>query len=316
MKNLKIKYSTPQEILYSVCLAAWTLCSQYLSRFTDLKAFYTAPFVAGMFDAIQAAKQLPGSRQTTAARKVARINLSNATRQVLVNWQLLKVYITEAFDKDLVQTKLEAAGASLYSKASDGNWSAVRSLIDTANSFIAANIDELTNGENMPANFQDTFQSAGSNCIELSEIFAQADLAKEMATSIKIAANNAIYTSVIEMLKDGQQIFKQDAALKRQFTFSYLVSLYQGVGSASLRGTVVNSLGLPIQGVTILSADGKYKATTNAKGKYRINRIAEGTYTFTATCPGYAPVEQEITFAAGTASKADFEMVNQMKKVA
>lgn len=117
MKETKSQYGTPQEILYSVCLAAWSLCSDNLQRFTALKAFYTDVFIADAVAAVQAAKQRPESRQTLAARKEARINLVNATRQVQANWQLLKVYITKTFGKDLVKTKLEAADSTLYTKA-------------------------------------------------------------------------------------------------------------------------------------------------------------------------------------------------------
>jgi Carboxypeptidase regulatory-like domain len=312
----RAQYNTPKEVLYSVCMAAWNLCSEHRQKFTGLKPLYTSAFVAGAIDAVQAAKQLPESLQTLATCKVARINLTNSNKQVLANWQLLKRYIIRAFDKDLVKTKLEEAGASLYNKAYDDNWIAVRCLIEAANSFIAANLDELTAGENMPPAFQETFLTGGNNCTECSTLFAQANMQRELTTSIKAAANNNIYKAVMNMLKDGQQIFKDDEAVKRQFTFIYLVFIFRGEGSASLKGYATNNLSQPIQGATILSADGKYKATTNAKGHYRISRIAEGTYTFTATCPGYAPIEQRITSAAGTASKANFEMVNQMKKVA
>ncbi|MGH2647671.1 MAG: carboxypeptidase regulatory-like domain-containing protein [Ginsengibacter sp.] len=316
MKQQKVNYGVPQEILYSVCLAAWNLCSQYLDQFTALKAYYTGAFVTDALQAVQDAKQLPESRQTVAYRKEARINLANATRQVQDNWQLLKVYITKAFDADMVKTKLEAAGSALYAKASVDNWSAVRSLIDTANTFISGNLDALTANNNMPAAFQPSFSEDGTACIELSVIYARVTMEKQMATSVKVDANNVIYASAIEMLKDGQQIFKDDAATKKQFTFSYLVSLYQGEGSASLKGYIVNNLNVPIEGVTIVSLDGKYTATTNSKGYYRITRIAEGTYTFNVTCTGYNPLVQIISFAAGTASKGDFEMANQMKKVA
>ena len=291
MKTKKNQYNTPQEILYSVCLFAWNLCSQHLPKFTSLKALYTPAFVADAIDAVQAAKQLPETRQTLASQKVARINLINATKQVLINWQLLKVYITQAFDKDLVKTKLEAAGASLYGKATDDNWTAVRSLIEAGNNFIAANIDELAADENMPTAFQDTFLTAGNNCIELSTVFAQASMQKEAATSNKVEANNAIYQALMEMLKDGQQIFKDDEAIQKQFTFSHLVSVFQGEGSASLKGYVTTSLGMPVEGGAITSASGKYIATTNAKGYYKINRVAEGAYTFIISCPGYAPIE-------------------------
>ncbi|KAA9036504.1 carboxypeptidase regulatory-like domain-containing protein [Ginsengibacter hankyongi] len=316
MKTSKNNYSAPQEILYSVCNAAWYLCSQYLTRFTALNAFYTEAFVANALQAVQDAKALPDSRQTLAARKEARINLSNATRQVQANWQLLKVYITKAFAADMVATKLEAAGGSLYAKASVDNWSAVRSLIDTANGFIANNLADLAANENMPATFPALFKTDGDNCIELSVIYAQANMEKEAATRARIDANNAIYAGVMEMLKDGQQIFKDDLATKKQFTFSYLVLMYQAGGSASLKGYIINSDNLPIEGVTIASQDGKYFATTDAKGYYRITRIAEGTYQFSITCPGYNPLVQTISFAAGTASKGDFEMTNEMTKAA
>ncbi len=72
---------------------------------------------------------------------------------------------------------------------------------------------------------------------------------------------------------------------------------------------------MPIEGVVIQSQDMKYTAIINEKGYYRISRVAEGTYTFNVTCPGYSPLMQVITFAAGTASKGNFAMENQMMKV-
>jgi hypothetical protein len=316
MKPIKKIYSIPQEILYTVCVAAWNLCRQNLSKFTSLKALYTQAFITSSLEAVQTAKRLPEIRQTIAARKEARINLINATRQVRNNWQVLKVYITKAFEESMVKAKLDAAGAALYIRASLDNWSAVRSLIDTANTFIAGNLDELTANGNMPADFQATFKASGDACIDLSVIYSKANMEKEAATSVKVDANNAIYASAMEMLKDGQQIFKDDAIMKRQFTFTYLVRMHRGEGSASLRGYIVNSLNQPVAGAVILSQDQKYTGTTNEKGYYRISRIAEGTYTFTITCPGYTPIVHTITLAPGTISRADFEMTDVLKEVA
>ncbi len=316
MKEMKSNYGTPQQILYSVCLAAWDLCNGYLPQFSALKSLYTEAYITSAVAAVQAAKQLPESRQTVAARKEARISLANAARQVLHNWQLLKVYITQAFDADMVKAKLEEAGSALYAKASSDNWSAIGNLIDMANAFITNNLEPLTANNNMPETFPVVFSEDGIACINLSVTFAQVDMEKEMATAVKIEANNAIYETAMDMLKDGQQIFKENAPVKRQFTFSYLTSLYQGEGSASLKGYIVNALNQPVEGVIIQSQDLKYTATTNAKGYYRISRVAEGTYTFNITCPGYSPLVQAITFAAGIASKGDFEMENLMAKVA
>jgi hypothetical protein len=226
------------------------------------------------------------------------------------------VYIIKAFEESLVKTMLDAAGATLYARASLDNWSAVRSLIDTANIFIASNLAELTANGNMPADFQTTFKASGDACIDLSVIYPKANMEKEMATSVKVDANNAVYASAIEMLKDGQLIFKDDVMMKKQFTFDYLVRMHRGEGSASLKGYIVNSLNQPVAGAVVLSQDQKYTGTTDGRGYYRISRIAEGTYTFTISCPGYVPIVHTITFAVGTPKKGDFEMANAFKKVA
>jgi len=316
MKSKLRVYSTAEEILYTICLAAWNLCTEYLAQFAALKAIYTEAYIAAAIQEVEDAKKLPQLFQIVADRQEARIALVNATKQVQANWQLLKVYITAAFDADVVKTKLEAAGASLYTKASVRNWSAVRNLIETANTFITNNLDELTANQNMPASFPVTFNEDGISCINASVLFFNLSTQKQMATSARIDANNAIYTRVMEMMKGGQQIFKDDAATKKLFVFDYLVSVYKSEGSASLKGYVLNSLSQPIEGVVITSVDQKYTATTDATGRYRITRIAEGTYRFVVTCPGYAPVEQVITFTAGKATKANFALENLMMKVA
>ena len=316
MKEVNKAYNIPQEVLYTVCLAAWNLCREHINEFANLKGFYTEAYIDSALVAVQSAKQRPDLVQTIAERKQARINLVNAARKVQANWQVLKLYITKAFDKEMTEIMLEAAGAGLYAKASLCNWSAVRNLTDLANTFIAKNIESLTANENMPASFQARFQSDGENCVSLSTIFCNVDMKKEMFTSARIDANNAIYLSVIEMLKDGQQIFRDNAALKRQFIFRYLVSLYKSESAASLKGHVVTDLNQPIEGVTIISKDQKYTTTTDAKGYYSISRIAEGAYTFMLTCTGYSPLEQVITFSAGTAINANFKLSNLMKKAA
>lgn len=216
----------------------------------------------------------------------------------------------------MVKTKLIAAGSSVFRKASVDNWTAVRSLIDTANTFIANNLDSLMASENMPADFQTTFKAAGDNCIALSVIFAHINMEKEIATSIKTKANNGVYARMIEMLKDGQQIFKDNAEMKKQFTFRYLVSKQRGEHPARLRGRIVNTLNIPVEGAVIMSQDERYTATTDSKGQYHIRRIAAGTYTFTISCAGYETIVAAITCTAGIASRGDFEMTGILKKVA
>ena len=281
-----------------------------------LKGYYTEAFIAGAKESVQEARDLPGIYQTRSGRREARINLKTAARRVLDNWQLLKLYVTRAYDKEMVNTKLAQAGASLYNKASLSNWSAVRSLAFTADTFIRDNMEALMANNNMPESFPARCAADGDKLNELSMQFGRITMDKEMATQLKIDANDAIYESVIEMLKDGQQIFRYDAGIKKQFIFNYLVSLHRGEGSASLKGYITDELNLPVEGVIIISENEKYIATTDSKGYYRIPRIAEGTYAFNITRPGYQSIEKAIAFNAGTAVNADFIMKKQMQMVA
>jgi hypothetical protein len=118
------------------------------------------------------------------------------------------------------------------------------------------------------------------------------------------------------MLKDGQQIFRYDAIIKRQFIFNYLVSVHSGKGSASFSGYITDEVNHPVEGATIQSHNQKYTAIADSKGYYCISHIAEGTYVFNITRPGYEPVEQAFTFTAGTARKEDFIMKKHMQLVA
>jgi hypothetical protein len=234
----------------------------------------------------------------------------------MINWQLLKRYIIQAFDKNMVEVMLQAAGESFYKKATLYNWRAVRKLVDTSNVFVGQYLDALTSNGNMPAGFQTTFAAAGKNFMSLSESFFRIKMDKETATQKKLDANNAIYRNVIEMLKDGQQIFRNDFTAKNQFIFKNLVSMQRGEGSASLKGRIINSLNQPVEGITIQSQDEKYTATTDINGNYRITRIAAGTYTFLIAGEGYHSILQTITFAAGIGSRGDFVMEKEMQRVA
>jgi Carboxypeptidase regulatory-like domain len=196
------------------------------------------------------------------------------------------------------------------------NWSAVRSPAHTGDTFIRNNLEVLTANNNMPEDFQTKYAADGDKCIELSGEFGRINMDKEMATQLKIEANNAIYAGAIEMLKNGQQIFRYDTAIKKRFTFNYLVSVHRGEDSASLRGYINDELNLPVEGVIIIFQNQKYTTTADSKGYYRISRIAQGTYAFHIKRPGYQFIDQAIIFSAGTPGRGDFIMKKQMQMVA
>ena len=315
MKTDKSIFGTSASTLFKICNAAWGFCSDNLSDFTELKAIYTPEFVASALAAVQQAKDLPDSRTTIGERTTARKNLVKATDQVTANWRQLKIYIINAYDKDMTPVKLEMAGASLYQKAAYDNWNSVSQLINAANVFITNNLDALTANSNMPETFPQTFSTAGVSCSELSEFFSNMAVMKEQATGNRIEALNALYQSLMLMLRDGQHIFYNDKILRKQFVFAYLKSVYGDVRSANISGLITDASNLPVEGAVVAARDFQYIATTGSNGRYRM-RMAEGTYTITVSYPGYTPVEQVVTLSAGLGIRLNFELVNAMKKVA
>src|SRR6185312_14696654 len=103
-------YSCTKKLLYSICRTCWNSCSNYLTDFSNFKAFYTPQFVTGQLQAITDAEALPDSKQIIVARRNARVNLIAAADIVKTNWQNLKMYITKAYSKDLAPGMLDAAG--------------------------------------------------------------------------------------------------------------------------------------------------------------------------------------------------------------
>jgi hypothetical protein len=316
MKQPRKLFTCTQTLLYTLCAALWKSCSDYLSQFAALKAYYTTDYITAALKAVTDAQALPNSTAAIANRKYARTDLVNATTPVKNNWQLLKQYILAAYPIDMALNKLIAAGAPLYAKANIGRWSTVASLIATANDFIADNLDDLTANNNMPVGFQKIFEVAGEAWSDTSVIYFDADNAKKMAVNQKIEANNAICESVMAMVKDGQQIFKDNEAVKSLFVFSQQSEVRTGAGIAKLTGTITNEAKMPVIGATIVSKELNYKAITNEKGRFSINRILAGDYTFTISCPGYVSVDKTITLTAGKSGKFSLSLAMVMKKVA
>lgn len=118
------------------------------------------------------------------------------------------------------------------------------------------------------------------------------------------------------MLKDGQQIFKDDTAVKSLFVFDQQLASRKGAGSASLTGYIRNDSKLPVVGASIVSSELGYSAVTSSKGHFSIKRMMAGDYTITITMPGYAPFVQQVSLTSGVSTKVNVTLVSTMKKAA
>jgi hypothetical protein len=312
MKDVNRAYSCPMPVLYSLNRTAWNLCHENLADFAILKAKYTEQYIADALTAVDDAEKMKNLQNRDAGQKKNRIELGESAKQVCFNWQLLKRYMADAFAPSVQQAELQAAGAGYYFNAAAKNWTAVKSLILAANSFMHDNGSALTANDNMPASFVAKFRADGDRFIQLDTKRMEAANKNSLTTKDKVSANNAIYKSLIDMFADAQRVFTNNAPLRSQFTFGYMVNQVSGSGIGSIRGLISSSInGKAVDGVTITAIDEKYSAITNDKGRYNITRVAAGTYTFVFEKPGYESATQDVVVKPGTAATFDVVLTSE-----
>ena len=82
------------------------------------------------------------------------------------------------------------------------------------------------------------------------------------------------------MFLDGQEIFKFDETLRKQFTFDQVILLMSGGGVAGLKGYVTkeNTM-LPLQGAIVVIVELERSKTTDPDGRFEMLQIPANNYT-------------------------------------
>jgi hypothetical protein len=311
----KANYNCAEQELYTCCDTGWISCEQHQTNFVNYKPKYTLPFIQARRDDINAARALPDEQQRNDAYETSRIQLLALGKQSCDAWQTLKRYISDAYPPELQKSKTEAAGQNYYTKASANNWDSVKGLLTSGSTFITANLAALTANDNMPPAFQAAFDAIKLDFEKKHNEFIQAEEEARIGAETKILANNKIYADLISMLLDGQEIFKNEEAIRKQFIFAELLYLASGAGTAGFKGTVTpigSTLGL--EAVTVSIKDNGKTATTNSEGKYEINQLPAGTYTIKFNKEGYLEtVISNFIVKVGTVSTLNAELTPDPK---
>ncbi len=296
MKNL---YSCSQSELYTICELGWNSCNQHITQFADLKAKYTTQYIADRLAEIQAAEILPDEQARNSVPEQYRIQLEQATKTVLESYQRLKRYIAEAYPPELQKPQLEAAGQLYYTAAANNNWDKVKLLLISANNYLTNNLNDLTANLNMPATFPATFATQATNFNTLHIKFLDSEETASIQAQQKIQANNNIYSSLMSMFLDGQEIFRQDEATQKQFIFTEVLLKVSGAGTAGIKGYITDSQNEdPISNATVQILN--KSALTDSDGRYQILQLPAGIHTLKVEVAGYQPKTQTITIQVGT----------------
>ncbi|MBL7766667.1 MAG: carboxypeptidase regulatory-like domain-containing protein [Chitinophagaceae bacterium] len=286
MQNLK--YHCPQEDLYTIVYLGWKSCRKKLSAFTDFKPIYTDAYIDEKLAQADAAEKMPSEQERDGKISSIRLHLINANRTCLNNFQSLKRYIETAYTPEFAEPEYTIIGQDLYLKASRNNWDTTKNIMTKCSTYIAQNVVKLSENLNMPSTFPAKFESDLANFNTLHHDFLEAEESSTDETEAKIAANNAIYTDLMSMFADAQILFKNQDALLKQFTFSDVLYLVSGAGTAGVRGTITNANNnKAIKEVTLTVEDTEHNAITDDVGKFEISPMASGTYNLLVSAPGF-----------------------------
>jgi len=244
----KAEYSCTQQELYQVCFLIWDSYLENVADFTNENTTYTTAFGQAQRAAVLAAKQMPDFQQRDEASETFGILLKDAADECIIKWQSLEGYIKKSFPKNLQKPKLEAAGASHYDKAADGNWEEVSALMESGKKFIADNNAKLITG-GMPSGFPAVFNTARTDFENVYTQFKDAQQDAEELRDAKINANNDLHRAISSLDEDGQKIYRKNGAKRERFTFSTVLELVSGAGASTKTVLIAPASVVTVDGV-------------------------------------------------------------------
>ncbi|MBP9151321.1 MAG: carboxypeptidase regulatory-like domain-containing protein [Flavobacteriales bacterium] len=274
------EYPCGQQDLYTIIETGWGSYAEQLPRFSNLSTKYTAVVGAGQLLLLAAAQAMPDEDSREEVHKSYRVQLKHLADTCLITWSDMGTYIRDAFPEDEYENKRIAAGYNYYEGAAHENWDDVKGLMQSGLLFLNANATVLATDGGMPATFITAFETAKNAFGLKHQAFLQAEELTKVMTDEKIVANNALYRSLMKMFEDGKKIFREEAAIREQFTFDRVLALVNGgnAPSTGVAATVVelgvyvfdSETGIPKEGaeVRILNAPGGVviSATSNSEG--------------------------------------------------
>lgn len=308
----KREYNTTQLELYAAAKAGWASFARNQVAFGIFRPIYTAVFGQQRIAEITAAENLPDEQARNSTTEIARINLVNRGKVCTDLWQTLKRYITAAFNEQLQKPKLEEAGSKLYAKAISENWEVLNGLNVAASKFIANNNAALANNQNMPASFPANYNNAKAAFETDYGVFISAESNTVAQTEAKITANNTMYARLISMFLDGQDIFKNNAPLRKEFVFDEVIKLISSPGTAGLKGLIINAdapAKTPLANVTVTILELAKTVQSRADGTYQFSAIKAGDFTVKFEKAGFVTLQfDNFTIPTGTTVTKDVAM--------
>lgn len=299
------KYNFKQSELYTIAYFILQAVGTVLPRFTAFKGKYVAARLTALYTQVDEADDEPDEEQRTEEHATLRVELVKMLGDGLLLFRAMERYIVEVFDEDVVQIKLNAAGAGSYDAAAGEDFDAAEQLIKDLSKFAEDNETVLLDGGlNMPATYRATLDALKGNFKTKHQAFIFAEVDAQTGTGEKLNKNNDVYKDIVTSINaDAQIIFAADADedIRKQFVLEHQLQLVRGAGVAGMRFKVTQSVtNEGLAEADILINPGAKALVTDADGRALQLQLAAGDYTVTISKDGYVTQTITVTVEKGT----------------
>lgn len=176
--------------------------------------------------------------------------------------------------------------------------------------YIAAKLGKLTTDGNMPASFQTDVDGWISDFEKDYGDFKVAEQT-QVATAAKVKALNACFVEGMDMMKDAQRVFVNDAEVRSLFVFSILLDMINPK-TAGVRGLIQDTeTHVALTDVSITFTPENEPAIvvkSDEEGEYASLRMRAQVYKVKVEKVGYVTIEDEVLVVTGTVTVRKYRM--------
>jgi len=302
-------YNSSQGELFSGMRLLVDTLDENLVSMGAFKSLYDAAYVTSVSGEIVGVETMPDLAARRAVYQVIGINMADQAEVCRRLFQRLKRYIETAFAENLWAVRFNEAGQGYYAKAGANDWESVKMLMLSTRNFVLTHSVALSAGGNMPAGFGAEVTAAGGSFVTMHTQFLAAREASELGTQAKEAACEALFSKGQQIMRDGKEMAVGNVALTNEFTWTQILLLLRGAGTAGVRGFATDLVtGLALAGVSVTVVGTEYSAVTDGLGRYEISPMAAGNYVIRFSREGYVDVDIPFTVETGTVSSLSTNM--------
>ena len=310
MSKRKSKYPGTEAALYLIVSVVCGLCLAQLKAFSNFKKRYTKEYIDDILASLKIAEAMPSISGRQGKQKSQRTTLQKLNQELCSLFQKLMLYMEAGFDESLWLEKRMAAGGDQYEAAKGNNWKASKTMQELAIAFMNDYAAELAAGD-MPANFAADFAEKNGVFLATLVDYGTSKNTTVEDTADKLDANNALYTRIQTVMKDGRRIFEGDEVMMEQFSYMAQLRKWGGMGDTGFRFSLKEAdtlVPVTTASVSFLPSGLDFSMEEEETGVilvYLPELKKDELYSYLLTAPGYEEMAGTLVATTGVMHRVD-----------